>query len=148
MFSWPDGPMTPWPRVWVVKAFNNEDSILDRWEVSAKEREHLGFQISKLMSLTLFNAFELLRTTVQLSIIFYYTYSEFNGFNLISAANILIFIFYSTSILNEITLLTNNLNAYTMAKGAAPEAAEGGAIGLVKEVKSNKHGTKPTCRCF
>lgn len=103
----------------VVKAFNNEENILDRWEGSAKEREHLGFKISKLMALTLFNAFELLRTTVQLSIIFYYTYSEFNGFNLISAANILIFIFYSTSILNEITLLTNNLNAYTMAKGAA-----------------------------
>lgn len=108
----------------VVKAFNNEEKIIQKWEEHAKNKYKYDRIITKLFSLTVFNAFELLRNMVQLTIIFYYTYSSFNSLNWISASNILVFMFYSTNILNDITNFTNNISAYTAARGSAKNIYE------------------------
>lgn len=108
----------------VVKAFNNEEKIIQKWEEHAKNKYKYDRIITKLFSLTVFNAFELLRNMVQLTIIFYYTYSSFNSLNWIGASNVLVFMFYSTNILNDITNFTNNISAYTAARGSAKNIYE------------------------
>lgn len=103
----------------VIKAFNNEEEVLKKFKQHAKERRKLGYIVTYIESFTQHNAFDLMRILVSLTIIFYFTYSVYNNLNLISVSNTLLFLFYSSYILNEVAMLTTNLAVYTRAKGAA-----------------------------
>lgn len=108
----------------VVKAFNNEDKILDNWEVHAKKRLKLNYAFTNIKAFLQHNIFDLLKYFVNLTIIFYYIYSEYNNLGLITVTNVLLFIFYATYILNDITNLTINMSTYTTAKGCAKNLYE------------------------
>lgn len=108
----------------VVKAFNNEDKILDNWEVHAKKRLKLNYAFTNIRAFLQHNIFDLLKYFVNLTIIFYYIYSEYNNLGLITVTNVLLFIFYATYILNDITNLTINMSTYTTAKGCAKNLYE------------------------
>lgn len=108
----------------VVKAFNNEDKILDNWEVHAKKRLKLNYAFTNIRAFLQHNIFDLLKYFVNLTIIFYYIYSEYNNLRLITVTNVLLFIFYATYILNDITNLTINMSTYTTAKGCAKNLYE------------------------
>lgn len=108
----------------VVKAFNNEDKILDNWEVHAKKRLKLNYAFTNIRAFLQHNIFDLLKYFVNLTIIFYYIYSEYNNIGLITVTNVLLFIFYATYILNDITNLTINMSTYTTAKGCAKNLYE------------------------
>lgn len=108
----------------VVKAFNNEDKILDNWEVHAKKRLKLNYAFTNIRAFLQHNIFDLLKYFVNLTIIFYYIYSEYNNLGLVTVTNVLLFIFYATYILNDITNLTINMSTYTTAKGCAKNLYE------------------------
>ncbi len=108
----------------VVKAFNNEDKILDNWEVHAKKRLKLNYAFTNIRAFLQHNIFDLLKYFVNLTIIFYYIYSEYNNRGLITATNVLLLICYATYILNDITNLTINMSTYTTAKGCAKNLYE------------------------
>ena len=108
----------------VVKAFNNEDKILDNWEVHAKKRLKSNYAFTNIRAFLQHNIFDLLKYFVNLTIIFYYIYSEYNNLGLITVTNVLLFIFYATYILNDITNLTINMSTYTTAKGCAKNLYE------------------------
>ncbi len=120
----------------VVKAFNNEDKILDNWEVHAKKRLKLNYAFTNIRAFLQHNIFDLLKYFVNLTIIFYYTYSEYNNLGLITVTNVLLFIFYATYILNDITNLTINMSTYTTAKGCAKNLYE--LLNLKVEDKKSK----------
>lgn len=120
----------------VVKAFNNEDKILDNWEVHAKKRLKLNYAFTNIRAFLQHNIFDLLKYFVNLTIIFYYIYSEYNNLGLITVTNVLLFIFYATYILNDITNLTINMSTYTTAKGCAKNLYE--LLNLKVEDKKSK----------
>lgn len=120
----------------VVKAFNNEDKILDNWEVHAKKRLKLNYAFTNIRAFLQHNIFDLLKYFVNLTIIFYYIYSEYNNIGLITVTNVLLFIFYATYILNDITNLTINMSTYTTAKGCAKNLYE--LLNLKVEDKKSK----------
>ncbi|WP_068448890.1 ABC transporter ATP-binding protein [Caviibacter abscessus] len=103
----------------VIKAFNNEEKVLNNWQNHAKKKRKAQDMITYIESLSQHNAFDLLRIFVNLTIIFYFIYSNYNNLNLITVPNTLLFLFYSSYILNEVAVLTTNLSVYTRAKGAA-----------------------------
>lgn len=108
----------------VVAAFNNEEALLNDWELPAQSRYKNGKFLVLLEVFIMHNVFDFLTKLMQLTIIFYYVYSAINNLNLISAGNTLVFIFYISNIVNGLTNLTQNLAFYSRARGCAKNLSE------------------------
>lgn len=108
----------------IIKIFNKEEKVLSNWKKMTKNK-FKNANISELInSFLMFKLFEFMELLIKISIIVYYIYSIYFGLNLLTSSEVIMFLFYISSILGEIMQLTSKLSQYNKAKVSSVNLSE------------------------
>lgn len=102
----------------IIKAFNNEENILNDWEKVSKYREKIGVKMVRTDATFLHNFTSLSRDIIIIStIIFYFKFR-------IEVGLVYLFVRYTLNVIGDVTNLIINLSMYTKAIGSAKNLDE------------------------
>lgn len=102
----------------IIKAFNNEQNILNEWEKISKHREKIGIKMVRTDATFLHNLTALFRDIILILTIIYFAKYK------IEVGIVFLFIRYTLDVIGDVTRLIINLSWYTKAVGAASNLNE------------------------
>lgn len=108
----------------VIKAFNQEQNIIDNWDQHNQERYLYWKKLNIKDSLLLHNLSTLIRAITFIGIIYYYAYSQHYHVFGVTLGMVYLYINYTTDIIYRVADFTMGIGAYTRAVGAATNIEE------------------------
>lgn len=108
----------------IIKVFNKEEDVYNNWKEMSGNRLKSANKSELVNSFLMFKLFEFIELIIKITIILYYVYSLYYNLNLIKSAEVVMFLFYVSSILGEIMQLTSKISQYNKAKVSAMNLSE------------------------
>ncbi|CAM3464562.1 ABC transporter ATP-binding protein [Pseudostreptobacillus hongkongensis] len=108
----------------IIKVFNKEEDVYNNWKEMSGNRLKSANKSELVNSFLMFKLFEFIELIIKITIILYYVYSLYYNLNLIKSAEVVMFLFYVSSILGEIMQLTSQISQYNKAKVSAMNLSE------------------------
>ena len=108
----------------IIKVFNKEEDVYNNWKEMSGNRLKSANKSELVNSFLMFKLFEFIELIIKITIILYYVYSLYYNLNLIKSAEVVMFLFYVSSILSEIMQLTSKISQYNKAKVSAMNLSE------------------------
>ncbi|WP_314011384.1 ABC transporter ATP-binding protein [Pseudostreptobacillus hongkongensis] len=108
----------------IIKVFNKEEDVYNNWKEMSGNRLKSANKSELVNSFLMFKLFEFIELIIKITIILYYVYSLYYNLNLIKSAEVVMFLFYVSSILSEIMQLTSKISQYNKAKVSAINLSE------------------------